>query len=561
MNEYDELLVPPGDRETERNLLATLAAPGATGGTTLDALILGLNPAIFFFGDTLPVCRALQSLVGRQVEVCLTSLCAQIQAQGDLEKVGGYSGLSELLAGEEVRHPEVLIGILQEKLGRRQAMKAGSDLARRAADLMIPFSETKDDFRSRLEAIEGQGGPSQAHRRLEVIQWDDLKDQPIPEVEWCWNPFFPKVPLAFLVSHPGHGKSILATQFAVAKAVGLPLYGHPTGAAGGTGLLALEDDRNVVHRRIRAAVADYGADWTSEQDRLLNANLRLMVRARQPLLNLNREDQALHLSGLAMELADTMRTTEAPPNWLGVDTLNAVNGGDENDATAARPLIATAYNISDALNCSVWGLHHFRKTGVGRNAPTLMDRMDPELMRGSSALLGGARAVCQLGWILPQEAGKVNLEQKGCQRLYAILGLTKVNDGPMSPWLLLEHSANAGLWVPVPRGEHLLAQLRGGNAVEELNKAELLLLDLHAGLDSKALVEKHYPNDPKAETKLKNAIADLRRRPTPERGWVQKGSRELTIWGFEKVKELKGRQGLESANPNEEGDESWRDSA
>jgi hypothetical protein len=558
MREADELAVPC-DPETERALLSTICAPGAD--QALEEIMPTLDEEDFLVPAHRAIFRAIRHLLVDGQEVNSLTLKDALDQAGNLPRVGGYPGLVEILGAEEVGRPQVLVRVLREKRLRRGAMAASGEILRKASDVTVPLEEIRDLLRNRLEDLEGQGGPRPAAQRLQMIRWNEMKDLPIPEVEWCWNPFFPKVPLSFLVSHPGHGKSILATQFAVAKAVGLPLFGFPTGAPGGTGLLALEDDRSVVHRRIRAVVAGYGPLWTPEQDRLLDVNFRLMVRARQPLLNLNHEDQALHLSGLSLELAASMRSTEAPATWLGIDTLNAVNGGDENDATAARPLIATAYSISDSLGCSVCGLHHFRKTGVGRNAPTLMDRMDPELMRGSSALLGGARAVCQLGWILPQEAGKVNLEQKGCQRLYSILGLTKINDGPMSPWLLLEHSQNAGLWVPVPNGEQLLAQLRGGNAVEDLNKAETLLLDLYSGMDSKALALKHYPDDPKADTKLKNAIADLRRRPSPGHGWVQTGSRELTALGFEKVQELKGRQAANSANPQEEGDESWRDSA
>ena len=386
----------------------------------------------------------------------------------------------------------------------------------------------------------GQDGPTPQH--FDVFTWSDFKGKAVPPPEYDWEPYFPKVPFGLLASHPGHGKSILSLQLAVAKAAGLPLFGFPTGQTGGVGVLALEDDKNVVHRRLNAIVAAYGDAWTQECERRLEGNFRLMVRARRPIEDLAAGPRNLQLAGLAQELGQVMHTTQAPPALLFLDTLNAVNEGDENSASEARPLINTVFGLHDSLGCSVWALHHLRKAGVGRQAPPLMDRMDPELSRGSGAYVGAARATVQFGWILPAEAGKAKLDPTNSHRRYAILGLTKVNDGPLSPWLLLEHSENAGLWIPTIHGDQALAALRGGKAVEELTKAEELLLDIHAGLDRSALAAKHYPDDPKAAEKLKGAVQDLRRR----RNWIQKASLELTVQGFGKVREL-GRQDVEAA--------------
>jgi hypothetical protein len=406
-----------------------------------------------------------------------------------------------------------------------------------------PFGVGPADLVDMIDQAQPWNGQDDAPPQfIEVFTWTDFKGKPVPPPEYDWEPYFPKVPFGLLASHPGHGKSILSLQVAVAKAVGLPLFGHPTGQAGGVGVLALEDDKNVVHRRLQAIVTSYGDAWSPAHERRLEANFRLMVRARRPIEDLATGTKNLHLAGLAHDLGQVMKTTQDAPALLFLDTLNAVNEGDENSAAEARPLIDTLYGLHDALGCSPWALHHLRKAGVGRQAPQLMDRMDPELPRGTGAFVGSSRATVQFGWILPAEAGKANLDPTNSHRRYAILGLTKVNDGPLSPWLLLEHSENAGLWVPTPHGDQALAALRGGKAVEELTKAEELLVDIHAGLDRPALAAKHYPGDPKAGEKLKGAIQDLRRR----RNWIQKGALELTVQGFDKVREL-GRQAPDDA--------------
>ena len=402
-------------------------------------------------------------------------------------------------------------------------------------------------------AVENEKAPD---RRLDCIRWKEMRGKPIPPPEYDWEPFLARVAFGIIASAPGHGKSILVVQIAVAKAAGLPLFGYPTGEPRGVGIVALEDDPNVLHRRTNAAVDSYGDTFTEEHHRLLDANLRVLVRSRNPLAYLTPQTLDLALVGLVEEIGNEMETTEAKPALCFLDTLNAVHGGDENSSQETRPLVSAIFGLHARLGCSVWALHHLRKSGAGRNAPSFMDRMDPELLRGSSALVGAARAVLQFGWINPTEAAKASLEPDGATRRYAVMGLTKVNDGPPSPWVLLEHTPNAGMWVPAGNGDQILAGLRGGRASADLSKAEEFLLDVHRGLKHKELAEKHYPDDEKAADKVKSQLSALRNR----HGWLQKGSLALTAKGFDKVQEI-GRRASEGVDPLVDENEQSRASA
>lgn len=381
---------------------------------------------------------------------------------------------------------------------------------------------------------EPKSPPVGTPRQLAVLTWEDFKDRVVPAVQWIWEPYLPQVPFGILASVPKHGKSILALQIAVAVATGLPLFGLPTNGPAGVGVLALEDDKNVIHRRIAAIVESYGTAWTPEHDQLLSGNLRILVRGRVELEALPIESQGYRLAELAQELGEVVRSTTAPPALLFLDTLNSIHEGDENSATESRPLIATVFALNASLGCSVYALHHLRKAGIGKFAPPLEARMDPELIRGSGALVAGARATCQLGWIQPKEAAKAGLDHTNSQRRYAIFGLTAVNDGPCSPWVLLEHSEHAGIWVPAVDGDRILATLKGGEAMQELCKAKEILVDVASGMKHHALAEKHYPGDPKAMVRLKYQLSVLRRR----HGWLQRGSLELTVQGFRQVMDM-----------------------
>lgn len=378
-------------------------------------------------------------------------------------------------------------------------------------------------------------------RFLEVLRWSDLKDHPIPPIKWLLEPFFPAAPFGILASAPGHGKSILALQLAVALATGLPVLDRPACGPAGAGILAMEDGEPTLHRRLDAIRRSYGFAWQPEHDALLEANLRLLIRGKETI------GDPAHLGALAKQLVEEMKTTQDRPAALFLDTLNSVYAHDENDNTAARLLAATVFRLHDALDgCSVWALHHIRKAGVGRNAPSMADRVDPELVRGASALAASARAMVQLGWVTPNEAQKVGLDPENANRRYGILALSKINDGPLSQWVLTEHDADhAGLWTPAPDGEHLLAALRGGNAAKEMDRNERILLDLASGMDREKLQNKYFPEDPRAMDKFRGALRNIRTRQE----WIQKGSLALTEKGRLKVQELERAQASGSEHP------------
>ncbi len=376
-------------------------------------------------------------------------------------------------------------------------------------------------------------------KRLDVMRWNELRGRAVPPVQWDWEPFLPKVAFGIVGGGSGHGKSILVTQIAVAIATGLPLFGFPTGAPGGVGVLALEDDASVLHRRVAAAVEGYGDTFTEEHHRLLDANLRVLVRSRSPLAYLTPEALDMALAGLTGELEDAMETCEAAPRVVFIDTFNAVYDGDENSPQETRALIGAINGLSARLSCSVWALHHLVKTGTARNAPPIMERMDPVLVRGSGAIAAGVRGIIQLGWIYPKEAQKVGLEPENAARRYAIVGLTKVNDGPASPWVLLEHTQNAGLWAAVPNGSSILAKIKGSEAMVAATTADQVLLAVYeAGvtrkpLDRAQVAAKVFPEHKNPSGSLSTYLARLATSLL-----ITKDKRGLTQAGLIRVKEL-----------------------
>lgn len=372
-------------------------------------------------------------------------------------------------------------------------------------------------------------------RRLQPVRWSEMRHQFIEPVEYEIEEISPKVTFGVVAAQGGHGKSILTVQMAVGKAIGLPVLGFSTFRPGGVCIVALEDDLKVVHRRIAAAVRSYGADFTEEHHRLLDANLRVLVRPRNQYASMAPELLDMALTGLAGEIEEAMKTCEASPALCYLDTLNSVHEGDENDAKETRPLVAAILGLNARLGCSVWVVHHLRK--IGNSSLKLVDRMDPELVRGSGAIVNSSRATLQFGWIISTEAMKAGLDPDRCTRRFAVVGITKLNDGEPGAWKLLQHTQNAGLWELVPNGSAILNGILQPKAKDHhaVTPADIVLVAFgkrrYSGeIDKAALAEKVYPESKDPKAALRQMITRLRKN-----GLIHPDRDDLTAAGKARV--------------------------
>ena len=318
-------------------------------------------------------------------------------------------------------------------------------------------------------------------RRLDTIRWNVLKHKPIAPIEWLCEPLFPKISIGVVVSQPGHGKTTTLIQLAVALATGLPFMGLPVNGPCGVGLLLLEDNESLIHARLQDTVARYGEAFTDEHGRKLDANLRLMIERAFTMEELNDPNLLdLKLAGLSSELGESIMDTEDPPGLLVIDTLNAVHDGDESSATETRPLIAALRRLHLSLGVSVYLTHHYRKMGIGKGAPGLADRMDPELIRGSSAIHAGVRAVIQFATVTKKDADNAGIKDWEDAQQYAVVALTKINGGRKSKWVLWKHT-DGGLLAPVKDGDSLIDAMLGSTAAPKkaLTQQDRVLMEIH----------------------------------------------------------------------------------
>ncbi len=122
----------PEDIDAERSFLATCCAPGA--GFVAGDAVFSLSEEDFVHPSHRAVFRALRTLIEAQVEVNSLTLKDALDQDDSLNKVGGYPGLVELLAGEDVERPQVLADVIRRKAKLRRLVHLGAQLVRQAAE-------------------------------------------------------------------------------------------------------------------------------------------------------------------------------------------------------------------------------------------------------------------------------------------------------------------------------------------------------------------------------------------------------------------------------------------
>jgi len=122
----------PEDIDAERSFLATCCAPG--GGFVASEAVFTLKEDDFVHPAHRAVFRALKTLMEAQVEVNSLTLKDALDQDDSLNKVGGYPGLVELLAGEDVERPQILADLIRRKAKLRRLVHLGAQLVRQAAE-------------------------------------------------------------------------------------------------------------------------------------------------------------------------------------------------------------------------------------------------------------------------------------------------------------------------------------------------------------------------------------------------------------------------------------------
>lgn len=256
----------PEDLHSERALLATCCAPGAEKDAA--EIAFQLTEDDFVHPAHKAVFRALVKLLDAQTEVNLFTLKDALAQAGDLDRIGGYKGLVELLMGEEVARPQVLADLLSRKRKLRALIGVGAQLVRQAAGEeaapeVLVEQAAQDLFRlAQSRERKGLEHLGDVGREAMELLLDRLEGRGsaglrtgFPRLDALTQGFKPGN-LIILAARPGIGKTALALNWLLRSADG-PQRAH--GA-----FFSLEMGKDEVFNRLLSAKSSINLRYVAE---------------------------------------------------------------------------------------------------------------------------------------------------------------------------------------------------------------------------------------------------------------------------------------------------------
>lgn len=194
-------------------------------------------------------------------------------------------------------------------------------------------------------------------RILEPEKWHGL---PIPETHWIVHNVFPIPSVCTLGGHGETGKSILALQLGVARALGRDWLGFST-KRGKTLVISCEDPEKIVWLRVAGVLEHYGADFADLGDRLRivdrcdleNAFMEWRDRWKPG------EETALlsHVHNLALDGGFDLIIIDSRYDAFGA-------GGEQNDMNHVHQFMSALRVVAQEINGVILMLAHPSRTGM-----------------------------------------------------------------------------------------------------------------------------------------------------------------------------------------------------
>lgn len=360
-----------------------------------------------------------------------------------------------------------------------------------------------------------------------------MSDDP-PPVRWLVEGLIPAGMVGVLAGRANAGKSMIALHISMGVAAGMDVLGRSIGQSEARGVLfvGMEDDENEFHRRLHrgAALLQEDPEWSPEHRESL-------IQRFVPLFPNRASEASFSLENQWRNLAEQANAIPGGCGLIFIDTLARMAKGDENSAKDMGHFNDAMFALAQATKATVIAIHHVGKGHDVNSDKTLMQRLDPEALRGSSALEGAIRFVIQMAALSPAEAKVARLDMDTARKgAYVAMRMSKLSVDERGDTVVMERrgrsEVGAGFLSLHPESDQILESIHGEAAVAKLNRRDMVLraIATHGGLsgiDQKAMAASIWAEskNPKGQwDKMLTALRQeglIRDQSLTEAGWVK----------------------------------------
>lgn len=308
---------------------------------------------------------------------------------------------------------------------RRRVALVARDLVESPRDdeLLVRDAALRDELARIQEFVEGgQSAIAEGRRKFrpENTSIEYALDADPPAREWLVRDFMPARESGLVVAAGGTGKGHFQMALAVAMAVGFDFGGFAIPKPRGVVLASVEDDRDEMHRRLRAALdiafRDKSIGWKDVRELLLRRIRFIELRGITGVrLGPAMRDQILKVVG---DVEDPGLVFLDPMSRLLPDLRET---GGLNSQEGAGIVLNELDALRSATGCTILGAHHIAKEAI-RNGGEL----ELTAATGSQQLVDLSRWVLNLKRLKSHEVGAFGLPRGH----YLRAAVTKTNYSP-----------------------------------------------------------------------------------------------------------------------------------
>lgn len=317
----------------------------------------------------------------------------------------------------------------------------------------------------------------------------EMLDVEPPARRWLLDGLLPLEVVGLLAAGGGVGKSFLIQQLGIAVATGRPFLGLEVGEPGGVLILAAEDERDELHRRLHRIVTRMQDDGDLNDGDLELLRERLFIASRVGENNrlTDEFERMIVRTGITDQIVALV--DELPDVKLIVlDPVSRFRGGDENANDAATRFVEVVESLRSATGATVLLPHHVSKDGLRAGAEAL----SVEMLRGASALVDGVRWAAAMATLRKDAAKDYSIDPDDAGRY---VRLDAVKNNYAAPW--------RGMWLERSRGGVLKPTELSQRKARDERKAEDRYSDILPRLQG--LIRQHQEKgDPLTRRRLRD---------------------------------------------------------